>query len=164
MLLCKWFKKKKNVQITWHSKFKKYWFVLTVLQASANACNWLFSVLLVAAIRFPALVRDGTTAGEQTVVVACVVVVRLMQVLMDGIIGTGIGIAIVTIGCGFEIGPQACLCRLNSANQSNIAFLKALLGWYIFSGSVGGMSSEIPSSVSVSNLISADTLSSKKQA
>lgn len=55
------------------------------------------------------LVIVGTIEGEQTVVVACVVVVRLMQVLMDGIMGTGIGIAIVTTGCGFEIGPHACL-------------------------------------------------------
>lgn len=71
---------------------------------------------------------EGAAIVEQTVVVACVVVVRLIHVLMDGIIGTGIGIAIVTTGCGLEIGPQACLWRLNSGSQSRIAFLNARRG------------------------------------
>lgn len=67
-----------------------------------------------------------------------------------------------TTGCGLAIGPQAALCLENSGNHSLIAFLKASLGWYMFGDKVFGTSSpDKPSSVSVSNLISADTVSSK---
>lgn len=137
---------------------------LTLLHASANACNWFpgFPVSPLTVVTSTALLSEGTTIGEQTVVVACVVVVKLIHVFMDGIMGTGIGMAMVTAGCGFEIGPHACLCRLNSANHSMMAFFSALLGWYMFSGSVGGISSEIPSSVSVSSFMSAETLSSAR--
>lgn len=59
------------------------------------------------------------------------------------------------------MGPQADLCLENSGNQSLIAFLKACRGWYMLGERVEGTSSpDKPSSVSVSSLISAETLSS----
>lgn len=59
------------------------------------------------------------------------------------------------------IGPHADLCLENSGNQSLIAFLSAWRGWYMFGERVAGTSSpDRPSSVSVSNFMSADTVSS----
>lgn len=69
-----------------------------------------------------------------------------------------------TAGWGFAIGPHAVLCLENSGNHSFMAFLKARLGWYMFGDKVDGTSSpDKPSSVSVSNLMSADTESSSKK-
>lgn len=90
------------------------------------------------------------------VVVVVVVVVTLMQVFTDGMIGIGTGVGMIC--CGFAIGPHAGLFFLNSISHSLIAFFSARRGWYIFGGRPHGPSSLAPS---VSNFISADTVSSK---
>ena len=74
--------------------------VFTVLQALANVCNCpSFSAPPITEdIAFSQTLTDVATVDEQTVVIACVVVVKLIQVLMDGMRGTGIGIAMVTTG------------------------------------------------------------------
>lgn len=120
---------------------------VTLEQTSAKACKWLGLVL-------DAVVVDRT-------VVVVVVVVKLMQVLTEGIMG--IGIVGATLGCGLAITPQTTRFLLNSTSHSEMAFFNALLGWYMFGDSVDGTSSPtIPSSVSVSSFMSADTVSSKK--
>lgn len=118
--------------------------VVTLEQTSANAWRWLEFV--------PGVDVAGT--------VVVVVDVRLMHVFTEGI-RIGIGIVGATHGCGLAITPQAAFFLLNSTSHSFIAFFKACRGWYIFGDNVDGTSSpRTPSSVSVSNLISADTVSS----
>jgi hypothetical protein len=90
-------------------------------------------------------------------VVVVVVEVSVMQVLIDGIIGSGIT---ATAGWGLTMGPQAVLCLENSGNHSLMALRRACRGWYMLGERLEGTSSPSPSSVSVSNLISAETVSS----
>jgi hypothetical protein len=93
---------------------------------------------------------------EQLVVV---VVVTLIQVLTEGMMGTGTAAA--TNCCGLAIGPHTAFGLLNSSNHSFMAFRSARRGWYMLGERVEGTSSPTPpSSVSVSNLISALTESS----
>lgn len=80
---------------------------LTVLQTSASACSWV-------------VFTSGTV---RVLVDVVVVVVRLMQVLIEGMIGM-MGITISTCGCGLAIGPQASFTTKNSGSHSLIAFLK----------------------------------------
>lgn len=94
-------------------------------------------------------------------VVVVVVELRLIHVFTEGIMG--IGIVGATLGCGLAITPKAARFLLNSGSHSLIAILRARRGWYIFGDRVEGTSSPItPSSVSVSNFMSADTVSSAK--
>lgn len=98
--------------------------------------------------------------GEELAAAVVVVVVRVIHVLMDGKIGTGIGTGMT--GWGFIIGPQACFERENSRSHSLMALRRARLGWYMLGVKLEGMSSPVPpSSVSVSSFISAATESSE---